>query len=201
MAISRLLAASGVVCAGLLAALPFRQSLPRAALVPVARAPLDLPLRREDVVLFASPQGEVSPAADLLGASSAQLNRPPAEQRQPVKRTFELMNLAPPPPLPIAFQPASASDPVPAGDWRPVSREPPRTVPIKREQPRPYRLRDGDTLENIAERYLGGSNRANEIFEANREVLARPDLLPVGKTILIPPKGTADQLTPAGSFD
>ena len=33
------------------------------------------------------------------------------------------------------------------------------------------------------------------------EVLARPDLLPVGKTILIPPKGAADALTPAGTLN
>jgi nucleoid-associated protein YgaU len=196
VAISRLLAAAGVVCAGLLAALPFRQTQPRPMMPPATRAPLDLPLRREDIVLFASPQAEISPAANLQAILSARVNRPAVEATQPVKRTFELMNLAPPPPLPIAFQPAAASDPPPAGDWRPVSREPPRVVPIHREQPRPYRLRDGDTLENIAERYLGGAARAGEIFEANREVLARPDLLPVGKTILIPPKGAADSLTP-----
>lgn len=61
-------------------------------------------------------------------------------------------------------------------------------------KPRPYRLRDGDTLEKIAERFLGSRERAGEIFEANRDALARPDLLPVGVTIVVPPREQAGDL-------
>jgi nucleoid-associated protein YgaU len=53
-----------------------------------------------------------------------------------------------------------------------------------------YHLRDGDTLEKLAERYLGSRDRAIEIYEANREVLPKPDLLPVGTAITIPPRLT-----------
>jgi len=53
---------------------------------------------------------------------------------------------------------------------------------------RTYRLRDGDTLESIAERYLGNRERAEELFALNRQALSRPDLLPVGTTIQIPPR-------------
>jgi len=206
VAMSRLLAVAGVLCAGVIAAWPFRQSPLRPAAPPAAAAPLELTLRREDVVLYASPYAETSPAVNLEAIASAQINRaqvnrPSSEKPGTVKRTFELTNLAPPPPLPIAFQPAAASEPATAGDWRPISREPPRTAlrpePSKLQQPRPYRLRDGDTLENVAERFLGNSQRAAEIFDANRDVLPRPDLLPVGKTIMIPPKLAADELTPA----
>jgi hypothetical protein len=52
--------------------------------------------------------------------------------------------------------------------------------------PRPYRIRDGDTLESIAERFLGNPNRAAEIFERNRSVLPQPNILPLGQTLLIP---------------
>jgi nucleoid-associated protein YgaU len=53
-------------------------------------------------------------------------------------------------------------------------------------QPRSYRLRDGDTLPWLAERYLGSRERAGELFTANQDVLTHPDLLPVGTTIKIP---------------
>lgn len=49
-------------------------------------------------------------------------------------------------------------------------------------------IRDGDTLALLAERYLGDRSRYVEIFEANRQVLASPDLLPIGKEITIPPR-------------
>jgi nucleoid-associated protein YgaU len=201
VATSRLLAAAGVVCAGALAAWPFRQPPARSAPPPLATAPLALPLRREEVVLLASPLSEVSPATNLEAIASALASqREPDKPAQPARRTFELTNLAPPPPLPFNFQPVAASEPSPATGWRPLHREPPalpRAAVSPARLPRTYRLRDGDTLENVAERFLGSAGRAAEIFEANRDALARPDLLPVGKTIVLPPKLAADELGPA----
>jgi hypothetical protein len=43
-----------------------------------------------------------------------------------------------------------------------------------------HRVVDGDSLEQLAERYLGSRERANEIFAANRGRLPAPDLLPLG---------------------
>jgi len=63
-------------------------------------------------------------------------------------------------------------------------------------RPRRYRLRDGDTLEKIAERFLANRGRAGEIFEANRDVLTRADLLPVGVTIVLPPRDSPEALEP-----
>jgi nucleoid-associated protein YgaU len=51
----------------------------------------------------------------------------------------------------------------------------------------------------IAERLLGDKERASEIFEANRNVLARPDLLPVGITIMLPPRETRTDLQPVAA--
>ena len=52
--------------------------------------------------------------------------------------------------------------------------------------PRLHTIVDGDTLSDLAARYLGGSHRAAEIFEANRGLLASPELLPIGAEIVIP---------------
>ena len=50
-----------------------------------------------------------------------------------------------------------------------------------------HKIVNGDTLPLLAERYLGSASRANEIYEANRGVLAEgPGLLPVTKILKIP---------------
>jgi len=54
---------------------------------------------------------------------------------------------------------------------------------------RSHTISDGDTLEAIAERYLGGAGRAMEIYEANRFVLPGPEVLPIGVELRIPPPG------------
>jgi nucleoid-associated protein YgaU len=52
--------------------------------------------------------------------------------------------------------------------------------------PRVHKIADGDTLPALAARYLGSPDRAIEIFQANREVLSDPDLLPIGGELKIP---------------
>lgn len=63
------------------------------------------------------------------------------------------------------------------------------TLPPARDAQRPVRHRvvDGDTLAMLAQRYLGSAERQMEIFEANRDLLASPDLLPIGAMLRIPP--------------
>lgn len=50
-----------------------------------------------------------------------------------------------------------------------------------------HRIVDGDTLGDLAERYLGDARRAEEIFELNRDILGSPTLLPIGAPLQIPP--------------
>jgi nucleoid-associated protein YgaU len=45
---------------------------------------------------------------------------------------------------------------------------------------------DGDSLERLAGRYLDDPTRGVEIFEANRELLSSPELLPIGAELVIP---------------
>jgi len=50
-----------------------------------------------------------------------------------------------------------------------------------------HKIVDGDTLSKLASEYLGRTDRYLEIYELNRDVLSSPDLLPIGKTLTIPP--------------
>ncbi len=74
----------------------------------------------------------------------------------------------------------------------------PTTSPIlpPARAPRRHTIHDGDTLESLAQRYLGDGQRAGEILEANRDVLADPQLLPIGVTIVIPRSAGAAAVEP-----
>lgn len=117
------------------------------------------------------------------------------------------------PPQPIARVPASASIPEPAtsaSEHAPtfsrsnnpvgallepvvalVSDDPPSLTTGELQTPPTgeitmHRVVDGDTLSSLALRYLGKSDRYLELFELNRDVLASPDLLPIGVLLKIP---------------
>ena len=49
-----------------------------------------------------------------------------------------------------------------------------------------HQIQDGDTLRVLAEHYLGDANLAAQIYDANRSILASPDLLPLGQRLRIP---------------
>jgi len=187
---SRLLLAFGIVLLGLCAALPFRRSPRPAVQVRERTAPLSLTFRRPDAPLELAPRIDVSPAAGLVeGIDQAGFSGQESGIRKP--DPTDLTNLVPPPALPVSFQPGTNRPD--SNDWRPESV---LRLPLPKAQPRRYRLRDGDTLERIAERLLGNAQRAGEIFELNRPMLSRPDLLPVGMTIMLPPRENSEDLEP-----
>ena len=64
--------------------------------------------------------------------------------------------------------------------------EPPAAIDAAPEAYLEHIVADGDTLERIAELYLGDARRADEIFALNREHLTQPDLLPIGAAIRAP---------------
>jgi nucleoid-associated protein YgaU len=192
MRAKQLAGVAGVLGAGVLAAWPFRHhpAAPR-SLPPTM--PLDLTLRQTDVRIVGSPANDRSPAVGLDLADRDGNLKPIQPAAFSVSRPG-LEDLGPPPELPIAFAPPAGG--LPPGEFVPR----PATAPgwsEKQMQPRRYTLRDGDTLEDLAKRFLGTSDRASEIFEANRSVLASPDLLPVGLAVVIPPRHGAGDLEPA----
>jgi phage tail protein X len=50
-----------------------------------------------------------------------------------------------------------------------------------------YRVRDGDDLTGIANRFYGTPAAAGPIWNANRGRLADPEVLPIGVEIVLPP--------------
>ena len=44
----------------------------------------------------------------------------------------------------------------------------------------------GDTLSKIAEKYYGDPGLYTQIFEANKDILANPDLIRIGQKLRIP---------------
>lgn len=52
-----------------------------------------------------------------------------------------------------------------------------------------HQIVDGDTLAALAQRYLGESERAEDLFAFNRDVLRSAELLPIGAELRIPPAG------------
>ncbi len=54
-------------------------------------------------------------------------------------------------------------------------------------------LQNGDTLERLAERYLGDGARALELFDLNRDVLDNPHLLTLGAELRIPVPAAGEQ--------
>jgi nucleoid-associated protein YgaU len=49
-----------------------------------------------------------------------------------------------------------------------------------------HKVADGDTLTELAKRYLGNAGRWSELYDYNRDVLTNPDLLPIGAELRIP---------------
>ncbi len=49
-----------------------------------------------------------------------------------------------------------------------------------------HKVTDGDTLTELAKRYLGNAGRWSELYDYNRNVLTNPDLLPIGAELRIP---------------
>ena len=197
MRAARLVSFAGIIAAGLLLALPFRQYSPASGQAPPGEEPLALPLRQPDFLSEASAPGDVSPAVGLVASNPPMLQPGPAlhEASYFVPLRPDLEQLAPPPDLPVEFESAQLPKPpasAAAGAWRP----PRRTFATKDRQPRNYRLRDGDTLEGLAQRFLGSAARAEEIYALNRQTLSTPDLLPIGTTIVIPPKIAEGEFTP-----
>ena len=51
-----------------------------------------------------------------------------------------------------------------------------------------YTVKAGDTLSVIAEKIYGDAAKYNDIYEANKDVLASADDIKVGQELKIPPK-------------
>lgn len=58
--------------------------------------------------------------------------------------------------------------------------------PVPEQAAREYKVQEGDTLANLAERYYGDGKKSDVIYQMNREILKSPDGLIPGTVLLIP---------------
>jgi LysM domain-containing protein len=186
----RILIAAGVLATGVLAAWPFRQDSPVRLTASAAPPPLELVLRKPEVVLSVSAPSDQSPAAGLAAVGGARPSLGSISTAAQASQTaLRFDQLTPPPELPVAFHSSLPAENDRSGNTKPAPEGPGLDVgsrPVAQRRPRLHYVRDGDSLESLAERFLGSRERAGEIFAANRGTLSRPDLLPVGTKIVIP---------------
>ena len=109
------------------------------------------------------------------------------------------------PSLPVTPLPgATVPSPSVSGEVAPGG---PMTTPsenrvVTSEWPKPYEVKEGDSLEAIAKRMYGASEgikpaSITRIFEANKSILKSPDRLSIGQKLTIPaPVGSAAVRTP-----
>lgn len=71
--------------------------------------------------------------------------------------------------------------------------------PSTKPSVRLHKVIDGDTLEKLAQRYMGDGRQTEAIFQANRQILIRRDLLPIGMTLTIPLDNSAETPSLSGS--
>ena len=212
MSRKRVLLGLSIIAGGVCAALPFRHELPvsipapasPAASVPENANPLLQPaIAGATSPSVASQQTLAAPIAPspYIDDGSQRLERendthisspPPPEEIAALARP----NSTEPPMLPVSFQ-VKQLDESHTGPWQPAKLAEGPAGP-----PREYRIRKLDTLEDLAERFLGSQDRATELFEANRGVLKDRHILPLGAVIRIPlsgvesPSGSESELQP-----
>lgn len=82
--------------------------------------------------------------------------------------------------------PFTNAGPPTTDDWSGSTASLSPTPPRSASKPIWHVVADGDSLAKLAERYLGDAHRARDIYEANREAITSPDLLPIGVELRIP---------------
>ncbi|MGA2618710.1 MAG: hypothetical protein ABSF26_13940 [Thermoguttaceae bacterium] len=175
----RILSATGVILAGLLLALAFRH--PAGQVEPPAAGAAEALVVRKQAAPGLAPL--VAPGEAPGGPGSRAAGPPPGGQHGPTVLT-PLEAATAPPDLPKSYPtnclPGTSRWGRSLGAMMPEPDRPPTA--------RTHRIADGDSLVTLAERYLGSPDRALEIFEANRDVLSHPQLLPIGTELKIPPQ-------------
>jgi nucleoid-associated protein YgaU len=187
----RITAGFGTIALGICASLPFRRTPDPAEMVPDVTAQSGLALSA-DVALQLPGK---PPATPEIPPASPEWDTP-GEQGERVARadTNDHLKMVPLPSLPDRFQALDGEQSAVSPKASVISEPPQLPQPVV--QVRRHRIRDGDTLESLALRYLDDEARAHEIFEANRGLLSDPMLLPIGVELTIP---TGDRLAVAST--
>ncbi|MFH1268719.1 MAG: tail protein X [Planctomycetota bacterium] len=175
--------ASVVLGAGIALAMLFRHPTPQARTAEPPSHDKLLVLRQQN-----GPAADAPTPPDRLTALSGPSSEAPREPQTPDLRASDPASIdsgAPPPRLARSYPDVS-------DEWT-SGGDPSRRSGIPRTKPSiesagTHKIVDGDTLRDLAERYLGDGNRYLEIFEANRDLLPSANVLPIGVELKIPPQ-------------
>lgn len=188
--------ASGIVLSGLVGAALFRKSPSPATPHEPPTATSDRPIAPaagEDPPTAARLSGRVDPVRAAETAASPTTKRAPgAAPNDSFAERHSAVESGPP----LSARKQTVFSKAPADDSASAS-----AAPAARSG-QLHKVRDGDTLSSLARHYLGSSKRFLEIYEANRELLSNPDLLPIGAELKIPLAEVAVRTTaPAARVD
>jgi len=172
----RTILAVGVLLGGVAIALLFRRP----------SSPADPPAPGVSERLVLRKQGAPSSeAAPGLAAPGTPRDRP-ARPAETAKKTPAVLTPADPGPSPPSLaRTYPRPHPIESSRREPSSGPAPPRAGTPQTTVWTHRIADGDTLQGLAQRYLGRAGRAGEIYEANRDVLSRPDILPIGAELKI----------------
>jgi nucleoid-associated protein YgaU len=140
---------------------------------------------RRRVTSAAAESTDAASRAGLARAPLANVTRFPGSRESTAVVEAEKPDVLPPT-LAKSFPPIETPT---SARWG-TSMDTPLSASGGRGRPRVHKIVDGDTLPGLAKRYLGSAARANEFFEANRDVLSSPEALPIGIELKIPPRET-----------
>lgn len=177
----KIVIASCILAGGIGAAMLFRRPSPPARRTN-PRSPDSLVLRDD----HDAPSGVLP----LLGRLTAEI-APPGESESAAERapsrwpgpaSADRGQPAPPPSLARSYPRLQEGS---EAGWPPSTSQ---TDLSSGKSRRRHTIVDGDTLVDLAERYLGDADRYLEIYRANRDVLPSPEVLPIGAELEIPPK-------------
>ena len=181
---------TGILVAGSLGAIPFQR---HATDGDQANQNLSVPI--DQSIVQSSPFDPIEAAqpipAGMVESPAASLYQTALQKQQQAER-------APLTPPTISLQPARVpeiSDSYPgATDEHSTSLQVAR-LNLSESKPEilsTYTIQNGDTLTGIAEHFLGQANLADWIYTQNRDLIPKPELLPIGVEIQIPAPPTAE---------
>lgn len=186
----KLTLAFAIVAIGLMLAWPFQRSeqlLP----TPPANPPAGEESTSGDQDLLAT---EDATANGSLAQSTVPARVASVELEAPSESEPELMGVIESPlaeqPKGVDQQSVATESSLASADSRPAYATIDQQAPLQMGKSWPteqrHLIRNGDTLEKLAKRYLNDEGRALEIFEMNRDLLDNPHLLPIGVELRIP---------------
>lgn len=154
------------------------------------------------------PGGWESPAAELPVVAAVPAPPPPAPlppsgldfspAPPPLDAAYRSTVDIPPPPLLDVHSPPPLAAGWSAHDVARSAAGVSLPAPVVVEAPATYVVRDGDDLTGIAIRVYGHAGAASAIWEANRDRLTDPQLLPIGMALRMPPSWTLPATGAAG---